>query len=288
MSDINVSVSDVPIQVNVSDIPIQVTVSSAGVVGGQGPAGINGTVGITGLQVTGSNSITGLINIVGIYGTNVILSGDNIIGISGGGVSAGGGLSQSQADLLYLSTGSSGQFYSITNLNQYITSGDVSSNYYTKNNESGFLNTLSGLSNSYVTGISGALQSQIDLIDTSNFATITNLFNTGSNLYNSIIGLSGQLNLSGSNLQNQINSINTFTGNQYKYKIFATSGVETEFISYPILLSSQPIIGLNFENDRDTYIYSYTISGVGLTGFYTNYSDYLTNSGYKLNITLNL
>lgn len=40
---------------------------------------------ITGIQITGSNGITGIINIVGIYGTNVILSGANTIGISGGG-----------------------------------------------------------------------------------------------------------------------------------------------------------------------------------------------------------
>lgn len=43
---------------------------------------------ITGIQVTGSNTITGLISIVGIYGTNVLLSGDNTIGISGGGSSS--------------------------------------------------------------------------------------------------------------------------------------------------------------------------------------------------------
>jgi len=43
---------------------------------------------ITGIQVTGSNGITGLINIVGIYGTNVLLSGENTIGISGGGGSS--------------------------------------------------------------------------------------------------------------------------------------------------------------------------------------------------------
>lgn len=87
---------------------------------------------VTGFQVTGSVGITGYFNIVGIYGTNVILSGSNIIGISGGG---GGGSSQptnivglistGDADLRYLASGASGQFYRVTNPNNFISSGNV-------------------------------------------------------------------------------------------------------------------------------------------------------------------
>lgn len=103
---------------------VTIVVSEVGIQGGKGDKGDNAisTVFVSGISISGSNSVTGLINVIGIYGTNVILSGNNTIGISGGG--AGGGLSQSQADLLYLSTGSSGAFYASTNPNQYIRSGD--------------------------------------------------------------------------------------------------------------------------------------------------------------------
>jgi len=50
----------------------------------------------------------------------------------------------------------------IFNTYGFITSGDGDIRYYSKNNESGFLDKLSGLSIYYVTGISGALQYQID------------------------------------------------------------------------------------------------------------------------------
>src|ERR1041384_8327986 len=69
------------------------------------------------------------------------------------------------------------------NLSGYGTTGSFDLRYYPKNNESGFLNTLSGLSINYVTGISGYLESKI--------------YSTGNNL------------------QTQINSISAGTGGFY-------------------------------------------------------------------------
>lgn len=94
-------------------------------------------------------------------------------------------------------------------------------------------------------------------------------------------------------LQTQINSINlsggnTFTGNVLKYYVDITSGVDTEFINYPTVLSYRPIINLDFENDVDQYIYAHSISGVNLNGFYINYSDNIHQQGYKLHVTLTL
>lgn len=56
---------------------------------------------ITGISITGSDAITGLVNIVGVYGTNIILSG-NTIGISGGDTSS----SSSSQNILNAITGS--------------------------------------------------------------------------------------------------------------------------------------------------------------------------------------
>ena len=81
---------------------------------------------------------------------------------------------------------------------------------------------------------------------------------------------------------------NITTGSVVKYNVFATSGLDTEFITYPSVMPYKPIIKIDFESARDPLLYSHIISGVNTNGFYINYSDFLTNSGYKLHITLNL
>lgn len=113
---------------------------------------------VTGISVTGSNSITGLIRVAGIYGTIVGLSG-NTITVSG---MAGGGT----VDL---------------------------SNYYTRDNPSGYLNTLSGLSTGYVNNISGALSDRL----TSTGANLLGLINASSAGVSSINAASGAINLIG-------------------------------------------------------------------------------------------
>lgn len=78
------------------------------------------------------------------------------------------------------------------------------------------------------------------------------------------------------------------TGQVIKYSAFLSSGVETEFISYPFSLGAKPTaINCELENDRDRFIYVISLSGVGANGFFSNYSDILSNSGYKLQITVN-
>ena len=110
--------------------------------------------------------------------------------------------------------------------------------FYLNSNPSGYLNTLSGLSVSYVTGVSGALQSQfypntnpnqyIRSGDVSSiYSTITNLQSTGANLQsqiNNITNNTGQFYLS-SNPQQYVNSGNLFdTGNALNNKINSLSG----------------------------------------------------------------
>jgi len=115
-------------------------------------------------------------------------------------------------DIIIQSTGSSLYGYLVG------LSGQFNEKFYLNSNPSGYLASLSGLSVSYVTGISGALQAQIggtvnlsgyiktgdaDLryyplsLNPSGYVTgdvirPSDLFNTGSNLYNIITGLSGQ------------------------------------------------------------------------------------------------
>jgi hypothetical protein len=102
--------------------------------------------------------------------------------------------------------------------NQLNALNNNTGNYYLITNPSGFLNSLSGLSVSYVTGISGNLQFSIN-------STNTNLQSTGSNLDNKINSLSGysnnqfstivNLTNTGVNLQNQLNNLTNQTGNYY-------------------------------------------------------------------------
>jgi hypothetical protein len=73
----------------VTATPTTILVNGNVIAGGGGALG-----GVTGISITGGVSISGEIDIVGIYGTNVIQSG-NTIGVSGGG---GGGITATQLE----------------------------------------------------------------------------------------------------------------------------------------------------------------------------------------------
>lgn len=91
MSDINVSVEDLTnINVGITNTPINVSASILGTKGDTGPSGGQGAIGLTGPAgsgdlggVTGLNNLTGLINITGtgiiytyVNGTTIYISGD--------------------------------------------------------------------------------------------------------------------------------------------------------------------------------------------------------------------
>lgn len=229
MSDVNITVNEIQSVVSVTETPININILDGGV---QGPAGANG-VSPTGF-VYSLNNLTGILNLTGQGGTIITLNGQTININSDNSF-----LTTGNADLRYLSINSGNQYYLITNpsgyistgngdnrylainsgnliysnnnpsgfltsgqsvilfyLNsnpqQYIKSGDVSALYYTKNNESGFLNSLSGISNSYITGISGVISDR--------------LYNTGFNLNNLIMGMSGKLQETGASLYTSFNA----------------------------------------------------------------------------------
>ncbi len=66
------------------------------------------------------------------------------------------------------------------------------------------------------------------------------------------------------------------------------SGLESYYIPYPVTLAGTPkSISCDFSNSIDNSLYTYAISGVGLSGFYINFSDNLQASGYQLLISIN-
>lgn len=174
-------------------------------------------------------------------------------------------------------------------------SGYSNNNFYTKNNESGFLNTLSGLSTGYVQNISGEINNRLtstgsNLLDqinsinqgtgnfylnsnpsqfirsgdvSSSYATILNLQSTGQTNYNLIIGLSGQLNQTGSNLQSQINTIVLNTGN------FISNSQTGQFYPYsnPLAFSSSGNVA-----NTGTAVYNLIIGLSGQTGYLIGYA----------------
>ena len=156
----------------------------------------------------------------------------------------------------FVVVGQTGQFYSVQNINNYATSGNLYSsgsyllnlinvssgvatatgtltgNFYPLNdnpagylisstlntgslypsyNPSGFITGLNiNTGNFIVTGQTGQFYS---IQNNNNYATSGNLFNTGAGLQGEIVSLSGNLLGSGANLLNQINQINTNSGN---------------------------------------------------------------------------
>lgn len=146
---------------------------------------------------------------------------------------------------------SSGNIYSNGNLllnindsgflqNEINIINNITGNFYTNNNLSGYLSSLSGLSILYVTGISGSLQIQIN-----SSATITNLYQTGSNLFNDIISLSGQA----SNTYSTINNL-YLTGHNLYADITGLSGQAN----------------INYATNTNLYLTGNKLSAIQVTG----------------------
>lgn len=120
-------------------------------------------------------------------------------------------------------------------------------NLYTKDNPSGF-----------ITGV-----------DLSSYASNSDLLLTGENLSNQINSLSGYA---------EEENILVFTAE-------LPSGEETTFLTYPFSLDSSPSsITCSLQNTIDNVIYTYTLGQITQSGFYANFSDILSNSGYLLKV----
>ena len=76
--------------------------------------------------------------------------------------------------------------------------------------------------------------------------------------------------------------------NSYDFQASLTSGVNNQWISYPIALTLLPTtVNCFLQNNIDNYTYIYSSSNITTSGFQINFSDYLKASGYILSIEMN-
>lgn len=161
----------------------------AGSIGGV--SSINGQSGVLSIVGLGSITVTTGVGNIFISGATGVAGGvtqaqlDSVSGWTAANLTATGTVLQSNL------TGASGYIVSLipapTSVSGYITTGQADQRYYPLlSNPSGYLTTLSGLSISYVTGISGGLQAEIN-------ALLANLGLTGSFLFLRDSGISGAL-----------------------------------------------------------------------------------------------
>jgi hypothetical protein len=75
---------------------------------------------------------------------------------------------------------------------------------------------------------------------------------------------------------------NSYTGKFIKFSTLLSSGVQSQTIYFPYVLSSPPILNCELINNIDDYIYSFVLNSVNVSGFVISYSDTLSNNGYKL------
>jgi hypothetical protein len=221
-------------------------------------------------MITGSNTnYSGYVenNFATLYYLNVIS------GVLNQKIQTGVGITQNQADLLY---------YSITNNNHFIKSGEVdnklnglistgscdlrylvsgtSGQFYLKLNSNNFISSgdvdlkLNGListgnsDNRYLfTGFSGQIYKTNNPL---NFTNSGNLETTGTNLRNQLISLSGQLDFTGLKLNT---SLNLLSGNIYSGLADPRPQFYINFSTGPITWSSMPA-ALNFFNANTSYI----------------------------------
>jgi len=189
--------------------------------------------------------------VVTAVANNLLVNG---ISVGGGGTNLNGLITTGSADLRYLQTGSSGQFYLASNPNQFAKSGQF----------------ISGISVTGGVAIQGAV----------NFVGLygTQVIQSGSNT----IGISGGAGGGGATTINNF-SINSGTG-LYIYRSGITSGVAAQFITYPSILDTRPIVIATLHNDNDDNILGYQVSGANPTGFWAIFSDVVSHTGYYLDI----
>jgi hypothetical protein len=120
-----------------------------------------------------------------------------------------------------------------------------------------------------VNGKIGFVNLTAEDLGVSGYATISGLSATGQNLDNKINLLSGYV---------EEENILVFTAE-------LPSGEETAFLTYPFNLNTSPSsVTCSFQNTIDNVIYNYTLGQITQSGFYANFSDTLSNSGYLLKV----
>lgn len=162
---------------------------------------------------------------------------------------------------------------------QGATQGWVNSGYYPRDNPSG-----------YATGIDGSLfvrhtESGVLLArgETGIFVTTDQTGSFGGGAGNTGV-LTGAFYPLTRNPSGYIS-----TGQLLKFSTPLNSGVESQAVNYPLLLSTKPTaVVCEMENNIDNLMYSHVLTGVSNSGFWISFSDNLSSSGYALYTTITI
>ncbi len=222
-------------------------------------------IGAASAGVSSLNGQSGILNLTGAGNVSVLVNGQAIT-ISG-------------------NTGFLADYYSVTNPNQYSSSGNVAATGTALQNQ--ITSITNGTGNFY---LASNPQQYIKSGDVSaTYATISNLGTTGSNLYNSLIVVSGNSNTVATNLattgSNLISYIQNFSGNQQSFSTgINPTGFDNYYVGYPLgAFNAIPRIFPSIEISGN-YMYSINITGRGTAGFYALFSDIIAESGVVLHV----
>lgn len=184
------------------------------------------------------------------------------------------------------------------------------------NNQSGILDIVgagnisvtTGLNTIIISGNTGAY---------ANFATVTNLALTGSNLFTNLVGLSGAFNTqiastgqqawsaannnainlsgnltqSGITLNNKINAVSGYVEANFVRNISATgyvtgilTGIDSQYINHPFAFSRVPQVQITLDAGIHDIYYFAGVSQRSTTGFRANFSDTILETGMTLQV----
>lgn len=157
--------------------------------------------------------------------------------------------------------------------------------------------TISNFGSISATNISKGGFSVLTTNDTGNFASTQNLASTGSNLQTQITNLSGTL--TGNYVTTQFASatyatlvalnqkINWVSGQSQAFTVGATTGVDTQFVSFPAAFTGGTIPTVQVTLDipsNSEYMYNVAVRNITTSGFTALYSDTVLESNVVLNV----
>jgi hypothetical protein len=198
----------------------------------------------------------------------------------------------------YISGADTGFFKTQSDLDTlyYQTIAYVDSRYYLKTNPSGYLssspqsqpfsvNCSSGAASEYFafpitfSGIPRVICSFVNSIDSNSYL----LKISGVSTVGFYATYSDNIAKTGYTLD-VIADYSPYNPKSYSFEVFCTSGVEKQFVTFPLPFATKPRVICSFLNDVDSSFYGFSISGVNTSGFTVNYSDTIGGSFYKLEV----
>jgi hypothetical protein len=72
------------------------------------------------------------------------------------------------------------------------------------------------------------------------------------------------------------------------FRVNCTSGAGSQYVAFPFSFTGTPTVSCSFINNLDQNLYYVGASGVNTSGFFVNYSDTISNTGYQLGVIAGL